>query len=170
MAGGWSSSIVPVGSTLLGVSVGALLQYLGSTVQIRRQQAERSRTMLREKLEDLSTTIEQFRDGVKTGTISMLEYSITGKLSGQETGMKKFPRLEMLVRFYAPSLQPGLESLRTLWDTYGKAVTGVLDSRKLGDPEMRRAMGPVLSCSDQISRRCDELQSMLVELIHETLP
>jgi len=78
-----SSSILTVASTLLtllSVSFGVLLQYLVSTAQIKRQQAERGRTLLREKLEELSTTIEQFRDGVNTGTMSLLEFGLTGRL------------------------------------------------------------------------------------------
>jgi hypothetical protein len=171
MTGEWSRSVVTVGSTLLGVSVGALLQYLGSAAQIKRQQAERARIMLREKLEELSSTIEQFRDGVNTGAMSLLEYSITGKLLEEETGMKKFPRLEMLVRFYAPSLLAELESLREVWGIWGRAVEGLVDarSRKLGDSETRKAMGLVFSGRDEISQRCDGLQSTLVKMLHETL-
>ena len=168
-----SSSILPVASTLLtllSVSFGVLLQYLVSTAQIKRQQAERGRTLLREKLEELSTTIEQFRDGVNTGTMSLLEFGLTGRLREEETGMKKFPRLKMLVRFYAPSLAPMLESLQKVWVSYGEAWPGVVDSRKLGDAETRRAMIPVVSCWEQISKHCDELQSALVKLLRETLP
>jgi len=76
----------------------------------------------------------------------------------------------MLVRFYAPSLAPMLESLQKVWVSYGEAWPGVVDSRKLGDAETRRAMIPVVSCWEQISKHCDELQSALVKLLRETLP
>jgi len=164
-----SGSILTVGSTLVSVCLGAYLQHLGSTAQARRQETERSRTLLREKLEELSTTIEQFRDGVKTATTFVLECALTGRLRDEETGVKKFPRLEMLVRFYAPSIEPRLVSLREVWEAYGEAWIGVIDSRKLEDSERRKAMVVLVSCSEQISSRCDAMQSQLVDLLRGTL-
>lgn len=168
MVGAWTSllSVIP---TLLAVAVGAMLHYWASIGQLRRQEAERSRTMLRSKLEEISVTVEEFRGGFETGTMAILEFSVTGKLRGEETGMKKFPRLEMLVKFYAPSLTTTMRSLRHCWELYGKAIEEVIASKKLGQEASRKAMGPILGCQEQMSRYCDELQTGLVRLLHETL-
>ena len=164
-----SNSLIAVGSTLLGISLGALLQYVGSTAQVKRQEAERVRSMLREKLEDLSMTIEDFRDGAQVGLTDILEFSLTGRLREGQIGMKKLPRLEMLVRFYAPSLTPDLEALRKAWTNYGEAVAVVISARERRAAATKIALVPAVAYSEEISRHCDALQSGLVALLHGTL-
>ena len=88
-------------------SLGHLARCLASISGIdrasKRQEAERSRSMLREKLEEISITIEDFRDGAQLGLTDIFEFSLTGRLREGQTGMKKLPRLDMLVRFTLPA-------------------------------------------------------------------
>ena len=154
---------------LIGVMIGGLLTggfaWLNSWLQHRRQADENRKKLYREKLQDLYEVVSEFKNSYNrtTGAVAI---SLVGRQPFTDNAGPPIPveKLQMLVRFYAPSLQPHLQKLLDSRDEFGMALVRRVGMERQSDAAIRTFMGEFRTVSTDLDNNAEEMQRAIVEL------
>ena len=161
---------VGVVASLLGVIVGGFLHHLTTQHSLKLQHEwERSR-VVHEKLESIAETAEDLgrkMSSFYSGAITAVEAGKPYKIEG---GVLPLSRLEMLINFYAPELQPHFKRLILVRHEMGKTMIVVINGQVSTAKNVRQDInGRLLIASFKVKSICEDIARDSSKLAREQL-
>lgn len=159
---------------IIGTIVGALLAggaaWFNARSQIRRQEERDRKNHILSKLEELYEAITQLRRHYAELTITeMMTLAQVDRSAMKPPDMQPLPlnKIQMLVGFYAPELEPLMEQLLKCRDDYGAVIARRFELMYLEpEPQIEEAMKNCLAnFRDKgliLSEVCEYMQKALV--------
>jgi hypothetical protein len=161
---------------IIGTVVGALLAggaaWFNARSQIRRQDERDRKKYILSKLEELYEAITQLERHYQQLTITeMMSLALVDRKLEKPPDVQPLPlnKIQMLVGFYAPELEPLLELLLKCRDDYGAVITRRFELMyHEPEPQVEEAMKKCLAdFRDRglsLSQVCESLQKALILL------
>ncbi len=124
---------------IIGTVVGALLggsaAWLSARFQLHRQEERERKRLFLSKLEELYEVVAQFKDSYKMSTMSLVK-TLTAGEAADMSDLPALPieKLQMLIGFYAPELEPLLVQLFLRREEFGNTIISCIRF----DPKIKR--------------------------------
>ena len=164
-----NSSSLNLWLPLIGVLVGGLLTggfaWLNSSLQHRRQADENRKKLYREKLQELYEVVSEIKNSYNR-TTGLIAITLAGRQPfGNDAGPPlPLEKLQMLVRFYAPSLEPHLQKLLDSREQFSNVLVKRVGMERQSDAAIRAFVGEFRTVSTDLDNNAEEMQRAIVEL------
>lgn len=156
---------------LIGVLLGGLLTggfaCLTLWLQRRHQKQQERNKLYREKLQELYEVVSAFKNSYRQTTGSAA-ISLAGRRPLTDVGPPvPVEKLQMLVGFYAPSLQPHLTKLLGSGEQYSEVLVRRVGLERQPDAAIKSFVGDLHKKGQGINENAEEMQRAIVELSKE---
>lgn len=153
---------------LIGVLLGGLLTggfaCLTLWLQRRHQKQQERNKLYREKLQELYEVVSVFKNSYRQTTGSAA-ISLAGRQPLTDVGPAvPVEKLQMLVGFYAPSLQSHLTKLLGSGEQYSEVLVRRVGLERQSDEAIKSFMGDLYRISTHLNKNAEEMQRAVVEL------
>ena len=139
--------------------------WLNSWFQQRRQADENRKKLYREKLQDLYEVVSEIKNSYNR-TTGAAAISLAGRQPFANNAGPPIPveKLQMLVRFYAPSLQSHLQKRLDSREQFGNVLVRRVGMERQSDATIRAFVGEFRTVSTDLDNNAEEMQRAIVEL------